>query len=362
MNFLQLRSLLIGSCLVFVGLAFNSQSNSALAEEDHAGHDHGHKHEETDQRDRHQEKDEHAKHQDDHQDHDDHDDHSDHHGEEGGHAGHVEAVAIEWNAELLEASGITLAVAGPGTIKVGLEIPGKIVSYEANVAHIIPRFPGIIREVNKRLGDPVKKDDVLAVIESNQSLSLYKVLSPIDGVILKRHSTVGEYAPENEDIFVVADLSEVWGEFYVFPENFSAVRTGLPISVSLKSLPMPIESSISFVSGVVDEHTQSKLVRAVLPNSNGSLYPGAFASGLVTLESHSANVVVKKSALQRMEDGEAVFVKEGSSFEPRKVSIGKRDGEHVEILRGVAPGEQYAAGNIFLIKAELGKAEAEHAH
>ena len=51
-------------------------------------------------------------------------------------------------------------------------------------------------------------------------------------------------------------------------------------------------------------------------------------------------------------------VKDG--FEARKVTIGREDDRDVEILRGLAPGETYAVTNTFTLKAELGKAEAEH--
>ncbi|MCB0331675.1 MAG: efflux RND transporter periplasmic adaptor subunit, partial [Bdellovibrionales bacterium] len=234
--------------------------------------------------------------------------------------------------------------------------------YEPNVAHIIPRFPGIIREAKKHLGESVKKGDVLAVIESNQSLNPYEVKSPISGVVVKRHSTVGEYASETTDIFVVADLSKVWGEFYVFSDDFGKIDIGALVVVEAKPLKDPVRSSVSFVSKIVDEHTQSKFIRAILENPKGMLYPGAFANALVVLKTIKVDVTVERSALQRLEGREVVFVWEGEVFEARPVITGKRDKQRVEILSGLKAGEMYATGNTFLIKAEIGKAETEHAH
>ena len=303
-----------------------------------------------------------------HEGHDSHGDHKDEHSKGGhdDHSGHGdehgESSPVEWTDELIRETGIAIKTASSGEISVGLDLPGKIVSYEPNVAHIIPRFPGIIREARKHLGEKVKKGDVLAVIESNQSLNPYEVRSPISGVIVKRHSTVGEYASESTDIFVVADLSTVWGEFYVFSDDFAKVRDGLPVLVDVKPLSSPIRSNISFVSRVVDEHTQSKFIRAVLPNEQELLYPGAFANALAVLETAKAKVAVDSNALQRLEGGEVVFVWEGETFEARPVITGKRDKHRVEILKGLKIGEKYASGNTFLIKAEIGKSEAEHAH
>lgn len=324
----------------------SDSSKKKKLEENHSDDEHhGHDHEDSD-KDGHSGK---------------HDDHGDEH-EGGDHDDHGETSPVEWTDKLIQESGIMVKSAGSGEIAVGLELPGKIVSYEPNVAHIIPRFPGIIRQAKKHLGEKVSKGDVLAVIESNQSLNPYEVRSPITGVIVKRHSTVGEYASESTDIFVVADLSTVWGEFYVFSDDFAKVKSGLPVLVEVKPIKEPISSTVSFVSRVVDEHTQSKFVRAVLPNEGEQLYPGAFANALVVLETVKAKTVVDGSALQRLEGGEVVFVWEGDTFEARPVLTGKRDKKHVQILRGLNDGERYATGNTFLIKAEIGKAEAEHAH
>lgn len=323
-----------------------------IAKNDHHGHGHEHEGEEG------KTKNSGHDHPEGHEDHGEAK-HEDHKGHEDGHG---ESSPVEWTDELFRESGISIKSAGPDEISVGLDLPGKIVSYEPKVAHIIPRFPGIIREARKHLGEKVNKGDVLAVIESNQSLNPYEVRSPITGVIVKRHSTVGEYASESTDIFVVADLTTVWGEFYVFSNDFEKVKDGLPVLVNVEPLSSPIRANISFVSRVVDEHTQSKFVRAVLPNDRELLYPGAFANALAVLETVKARVAVDRDALQRFEGGEVVFVWEGDTFEARPVITGKRDRRRVEILKGIKSGEKYASGNTFLIKAEIGKSEAEHAH
>lgn len=371
---------------ILCSLALMLAPNVTLSQEhdhDHDGHDHETSvtekkgaHSESPQagemKEEHSEKDDHSGHEHGGSKPDDHDEHkggeqhdASKHEEHGGHEdehGHGESSPVEWTDQLIQESGISIKTASSGEIAVGLELPGKIVSYEPNVAHIIPRFPGIIREAKKHLGEKVNKGDVLAIIESNQSLNPYEVRSPITGVIVKRHSTVGEYASESTDIFVVADLSTVWGEFYVFSDDFAKVQSGLPVLVEVKPIGESISSKVSFVSRVVDEHTQSKFIRAVLPNEGEQLYPGAFANALVVLETVKAKTIVDGSALQRLEGGEVVFVWEGDTFEARPVLTGKRDKNHVQILRGLKAGERYATGNTFLIKAEIGKSEAEHAH
>jgi cobalt-zinc-cadmium efflux system membrane fusion protein len=58
-----------------------------------------------------------------------------------------------------------------------------------------------------------------------------------------------------------------------------------------------------------------------------------------------------------------VFGRYDQYFEVRPLELGRSDGEMVEVLKGLAlPGEKYAGGNSFAIKAELGKAGASHDH
>jgi cobalt-zinc-cadmium efflux system membrane fusion protein len=57
-----------------------------------------------------------------------------------------------------------------------------------------------------------------------------------------------------------------------------------------------------------------------------------------------------------------VFVRSGVHFEARPVALGRRNGEYVEVLRGLSAGERYATDNSFVIKAELAKGQAVCAH
>ncbi|MDH8346182.1 biotin/lipoyl-binding protein, partial [Klebsiella pneumoniae] len=72
-----------------------------------------------------------------------------------------------------------------------------------------PRFPGIVRDVRKRIGDVVQKGDVLAVIESNQSLTQYELKASLAGTVIDRQISLGEFVSEQKSAFVVADLSNV---------------------------------------------------------------------------------------------------------------------------------------------------------
>ena len=78
------------------------------------------------------------------------------------------------------------------------------------------------------------------------------------------------------------------------------------------------------------------------------------------LSQDHAEVVVPKAALQTIKGERVVFVRNDHGFEARKVTIGREDDRTVEIVSGLSEGETIAVSNTFVLKAELGKAEAEH--
>ena len=73
-----------------------------------------------------------------------------------------------------------------------------------------------------------------------------------------------------------------------------------------------------------------------------------------------ADIVVAKSALQTIKGETIVFVRTEHGFEARKISVGRQDARLVEVREGLAAGERVATSNTFVLKAELGKAEAGH--
>ena len=282
------------------------------------------------------------------------------HEAENGHA--HDSKPAEFTADILRRSGIALVKPGPQITKTALKLSGRVIADEDRVVHVIPRYAGVISDVRKRLGDKVKKGDVLAVIESNQSLTPYEVKSHISGVIVKRHASVGEFVAEDANIFIVADLSKVIVDLFVFEPDFKQVAVGQKIEIRVPHLDEAHSSTVSFVSSIVDESTQSKFVRAELDNADGHFYPGQFVTGELVTREVSVPIAVPASALQRIAGKDTVFVRQGEHFEPKMVDIGMRTARWLEITKGLSPDDLVATGNTFIIKAELGKGEAGHEH
>ena len=82
----------------------------------------------------------------------------------------------------------------------------------------------------------------------------------------------------------------------------------------------------------------------------------------ITQDEFSVPIAVPLDAVQTLKDESVVFVREGVTIESRPVKLGRSDGEKVEILGGLNPGEMYVIENSFLVKADIEKAGAAHEH
>lgn len=284
------------------------------------------------------------------------------HGHEGHSDEHDEADRVELTAKQIENAGMVIEEAGPAKLRLELMLYGRIEANQDRLARVAPRYPGIVREVGKRLGDKVEQDEVLAVVESNESLQPYNVKSRIAGTITAKNITVGEFVTESTTLYTVADLRTVWVDLNVYRQDFDKLREGQKLLIHAGEGIGNIEGEISYLSPFGAENTQSLLARAVVANPRGLLRPGLFVTARVIIDEPEVDVAVKPEAVQTLEEKEVVFVQEGDAFEGRPVKIGRRTNEWVEITSGILPGESYVASNSFMLKAEIGKGAAEHSH
>lgn len=282
--------------------------------------------------------------------------HADHEEEQEG--GHSESVSV--TPGQMKEVGITLQVAGPGTVDSFVELPGEVRPNGDRLAHIVPRFPGIVTRVEKNIGDQVRAGETLAVVESD-NLAPYKLTTLIDGTILEKHLTLGEAIDREKGAFVVADLGNVWVDLAVYQKDLRQLAVGQRVRLEAAGEQTESEAQISYITPTVDAPTRTATARVVLPNASGLWRPGMFVTARV-LEPAEAELVVPLSAVQTYEGETVVFVESKEGFEPRKVSLGQRGETQVAVLGGLEPGERYVAQNSFYLKAELGKGEAEHDH
>ena len=258
------------------------------------------------------------------------------------------------------AAGLTTERAGSAMLHQSLSLLGRVAINADRHAAIKARFPGPVRAVRVNLGDSVRVGQSLALVENSETLGTYAVLSPIDGVVLARHTNVGDVAG-SEALFEIADLSVLWVEAHAFGKGAVDLRPGLPMRI-VGTGEEPITTTVERVLPLASSATQSVVVRALLPNPDGRWRPGMAVSADVTVSSREVPVAVKLPALQRFRDFTVVFAKVGDTYEVRMLELGERDHEQVEVLEGLSAGTEYVVEQSFLIKADIEKSGASHDH
>ena len=328
-------------------------------EHKHETHDHdshkGHDHDEHENEENGEDHEEHNHHED-----EDHDDHKGHDHSEHGDEEHEEGVVeIDNNAAMK--AGIKTSTAQSGNITNELSLNGKIIFDKNRSAEVKARFDGIVTSVKAKWGERVSKGQVLAYVESNESLRTYGVKSPIYGKIIERHTNVGDVTGD-EALFKIADLSKVWAEFHVFISDSKKIKKGQIVHIKIADSPHEIEAPIKMILPTADAQSQTLVAIVEIDNKSGNWRPNMMVEGIVETGSTKADIAVHKEALQRTPEGFVIYVKEGNKYEQRHVEVGKENSKFIEILEGIEVGEEYVSEGSFIIKADIGKAEAEHDH
>ncbi|MBX9912939.1 MAG: efflux RND transporter periplasmic adaptor subunit [Pseudomonadaceae bacterium] len=190
----------------------------------------------------------------------------------------------------------------------------------------------------------------------------YELRAPFAGVVVEKHLVVGEVVNEASNAFTVSDLSQVWATFSVSPKNLNVVQVGQLAEVRAGELKATINGRVAHVGNLLGEQTRSATARVLLANPQGTWRPGLFVEVLLATETQQVAVVVPEQALQTIEEQTSVFVRVKDGFVVQPVTTGIRQDGYVEIINGLAAGAQVATRGSFILKSELGKGSAEHAH
>ncbi len=263
--------------------------------------------------------------------------------------------------EFARAAGIRIAQAGPATIKESLVLHGSIKPDADRVARVGARFTGLVKEVRKQLGDAVQVGDLLAVVESNESLRTYEIKAPQAGIVTERNVTAGSVTGDGP-LFVIADHSSVWIDLNVFIADAAKINVGLPVVVRTVDGGQSVELKLAGFLPVAAAESQTRVIRLRLDNHEGRWAPGLRVIATVQLPPHEVPLGVKTGGLQSFRDFTVVFAQVGNTYEVRMLQLGRTDGDFIEVLGGLEAGERYVTANSFLVKADAMKSGASHDH
>lgn len=194
--------------------------------------------------------------------------------------------------------------------------------------------------------------------------------SPLSGTIVEADVTSGELINNSRKLFYVVDLDTLWIEANVSEYDLARVRQAPGASYRLAAYPdriVPILGGggrLVDVGAVVDPDTRTVPIRYEVPNADGTLRVGMFADLLVETSRRQTSLAVPKEAVVD-EGGEVVVYLQrgGETFERRRVDVGIRDANQVEIRDGLAAGDRVATKGAYSIRlSTLSSAIPAHGH
>jgi cobalt-zinc-cadmium efflux system membrane fusion protein len=189
------------------------------------------------------------------------------------------------------------------------------------------------------------------------------ITSPIAGRITFASdlAKLGSYVTPEAVLFRIADPSRIQIEAAVPAAEATRIAPGDTAEIEASGGGKTAAIVRSVTPGV-DVASRSATVVLTLSGRLDGLQPGQFVR--VHIQPRQAptggRFVLPEEAVQSVEGRDVVFVREGDTFTPVPVRVGSRSAGHIEVLSGLVAGQVVAGRNAFLLKAELGKGEAEH--
>lgn len=196
----------------------------------------------------------------------------------------------------------------------------------------------------------------------------FSVSAPFSGVVVEKHASLGEVVTPADQLFTIADLDQLWLELNVYERDLGRISRGQSVEVTTAAFPnRRFSGRIVYVGDIVDPATRTVQARVELPNADGALRAGMFATAFIELGGSGVSAaLVPLAAVQELEGRRVVFVPTVEPGEFRAVPIEVSDQTHergVLVVSGVAPGDRVVTSGAFLLRSELASGEIdEHGH
>ncbi|MDI6623745.1 MAG: efflux RND transporter periplasmic adaptor subunit [Brevundimonas sp.] len=265
-------------------------------------------------------------------------------------------------ADAARAGGVTVERVGPATLGETLALTGRVEITPEGQAEVHARYPGRVMALNVELGTRVSRGQVIARVESSESLQTYAITAPISGMIVAKNVNVGSITGGGQPMLMIGDPTRLHAEFLLYPRDAERVRAGQPITVKSLAGDYTFNGRIESVLPSADLTSQVLVAHVDLPYQGGIWRPGLGVSGEAQVGAGQVPLAVRTRALQPFRDFTVVYARFGTTYEVRMLELGRRTPEWTEVLSGIDPGTEYVVDGAFLIRADVEKSGASHDH
>ena len=190
-----------------------------------------------------------------------------------------------------------------------------------------------------------------------------EVRAAMSGTVLQVLAAVGSNVTPASPLFKIANTSQLLAVVNVPADKLNAINPNAKVTVKPQVQESTEEAlgKIKYISDVIDPKTRTAQVFIEIANQF-KWRSGQLVTAQIFENQSTKAMVVREDALQNFRDWEVVFIRVGNDFEARPLELGDKYNGFVEVKSGLKAGQVYAAGNSYLLKAELGKSGATHDH
>jgi multidrug efflux pump subunit AcrA (membrane-fusion protein) len=193
-------------------------------------------------------------------------------------------------------------------------------------------------------------------------LEYSKIISPIDGVVADRPFYAGEIAGAGMPMLTIVDISSVIARASVPVGDLSFIKVGNDATIIADGFE--VRGKVTVVSPALDPNSTTTEVWVQAANPGERLRPGATVRVSIVVKTISDALLIPLSAIlpsQGNEENTVLVVGADSLAQERKIETGIREGDNIQVLKGLAPGEQVITVGGYGVK-EIKKVKVENAN
>jgi RND family efflux transporter MFP subunit len=299
------------------------------------------------------------------------------------------------NDKKIQPVNVGIELIKPAQLIDAIQVAGTVKAYED--VNISPEEGGVVKEWKVQKGQNVKKGDVILVLKDEVIKASYeaaeaqnkmaeltlskqkevfdqqgiselqyknieytrdaakanadlmkarwertRICSPIDGVVDNIIPNEGEFAPPGVPISRVVNTSTIKIQTEI-PEIYSgSIAIGTQAIITIDALPgHTLKGKVSFVSSTVSSANRTMMTEILIPNTIQKIKPDMVAKVKLLREIKSNALLVSDNIIQLVDRNRSiVYVENGGKAEERNLKLGGRQGNMVEVLEGLKPGDR----------------------
>ncbi len=203
-----------------------------------------------------------------------------------------------------------------------------------------------------RLWD-VSDAQINEVLSTGRPMRTVTLSAPASGFVIDKKVVQGQSIQAGQELYTIADLSDVWVEAQLREEDAGRVAVGAAATLQFTSYPgRPFTGRVTYIDPMLGEQARTVKARITVPNSDGRIKPGMYATVVLSSSTQSA-LTVPRSAVVQTGERALVFVDLGNGrLNAQAVRLGRTGADYVEVLSGLISGQRVVTSAQFLIDSE----------